>query len=281
MVRSSVEVAAIAFAVVLSLGHAAPAEALKLEWGRQPGGRPGWHEAAFRREPRPPGISRRTSGGFLLALREVCSLLPATDAHGLGVYNHLSIEVGYAWTSGRLSIGPLLAVYALACGPESCGRLSGLSPGVRGQLDYYFAGPFGVSASANVDWLTGSAVLPAGVAATVRRARPQVEPRMKETAYFVTTVLVGVGVFGCQVVEECWPLSEDGQGAGAGGGPIVPGAGGYGDVPPGPQATTDSASARLQRRAAHCVPPEVPVGLRGQCRQVRQHPGPSTAQDMR
>lgn len=41
---------------------------------------------------------------------------------------------------------------------------------------------------------------------------------------------------GCQDVDgECWPVSEDGQGAGAGGGPIVPGTGGYGNVPPEPQ----------------------------------------------
>lgn len=62
---------------------------------------------------------------------------------------------------------------------------------------------------------------------------------MKKASYLVITVLVGLWVFGCQVVEECWPLSEDGQGAGAGGGPIIPGSGGYGEVPPEPQSATD------------------------------------------
>ncbi|MEZ4308352.1 MAG: hypothetical protein R3F14_09950 [Polyangiaceae bacterium] len=48
-------------------------------------------------------------------------------------------------------------------------------------------------------------------------------------------------LWGCQEIDgECWLVSEDGPGAGVGGGPIVPGSGGYGDVPPAPQSTGDS-----------------------------------------
>lgn len=115
------------------------------------------------------GLSWRTDGGFLLALQDVFSVSPATDAHGAGTYNHTSIVVGYAWKSGQLGLGPSLAIYSMpACSGAWCARLSGLSPGGQGQLDYYFAGPFGASASVNVDWLAGSTVLPAGVVATVR-----------------------------------------------------------------------------------------------------------------
>lgn len=114
------------------------------------------------------GIAWRTKGGLLLALSDGGSILPATDAHGVGIYNHTSVSLGYAWPSGRFSVGPALAIYsAPACGQRWCGRLTGLSPGGAVQLDYYFSEWLGVSASATVDWLTGSDVLPAGVAASV------------------------------------------------------------------------------------------------------------------
>lgn len=113
-------------------------------------------------------IAWRTDAGFLLALRDVLSILPATDIHGAGAYNHASVAIGYAWKTGTFSLGPSLAVYSVAaCGPQWCDRLSGLAPGATAHLAYYLPGPFGVSASATLDWLTGSAVLPAGVAATV------------------------------------------------------------------------------------------------------------------
>lgn len=114
------------------------------------------------------GVSWRAESGFLFALQDVMSILPAIDAHGVGAYNHVSMLVGYAWKAGRFGMGPSLAIYSVpACGRGWCDRVSGLSPGVRGQIDYYFVGPLGLSVSANVDWLTGSTVLPAGVVATV------------------------------------------------------------------------------------------------------------------
>ena len=114
------------------------------------------------------GVSVRTEGGFLLASHATLGILPAVGRHGVGVYGHASVALGYAWKSGRFSIGPSLAIYSVpACGREWCDRLSGLAPGLGGRLDYYLVGPFGISVSTNVDWLTGSTVLPAGVAATV------------------------------------------------------------------------------------------------------------------
>lgn len=114
------------------------------------------------------GIAWRTEGGFLLAIGDSASILPATDSHGVGLYNHTSLSLGYAWTSGRFGVGPAFAVYSTpACGQSRCGRLTGVSPGGTVQLDYYFSDIFGISAIANVDWLTGSLVLPPGLAAAV------------------------------------------------------------------------------------------------------------------
>ena len=114
------------------------------------------------------GIAWRTEACLLLALSDAADLLPATDAHGIGVYNHTSVRLGYGWPNGRFSVGPALAIYSTpACGQRWCGRLTGLSPGGVVQLDYFFSEWLGVSASATVDWLTGSDVLPAGAAASV------------------------------------------------------------------------------------------------------------------
>lgn len=113
-------------------------------------------------------ISWRPADSFLLAIQDAVSVLPATDVHGVGVYNHTSIAIGYARRDGSLSIGPSVAIYSVpACGRSLCARLKGASPGAMARVDYYFSGSFGVSASATVDWLAGSVVLPAGVAATV------------------------------------------------------------------------------------------------------------------
>lgn len=51
----------------------------------------------------------------------------------------------------------------------------------------------------------------------------------------------GVSLAGaCTRVDgECWLRSEDGAGDGVGGGPLVPGGGGFGDVPPTPQDAND------------------------------------------
>lgn len=69
---------------------------------------------------------------------------------------------------------------------------------------------------------------------------------MKNISRVVWVVLVCGLALGCQKIDgACWSVSEDGQGTGAGGGPIVPSTGGYGAAPPEPtpepQDATNSA----------------------------------------
>lgn len=103
-----------------------------------------------------------------LSLLDGVGIILATSIHGPGVYNHLSASIGYASINWRLSIGPSMAAYSTpACGQKMCGRLSGVSPGLIVAIEYYVAEWFGVSANLTADWLTGSPVLPAGLATTI------------------------------------------------------------------------------------------------------------------
>lgn len=113
------------------------------------------------------GVSWRTESGLLLGVHDMFSLLPATNAYGPGAYNQVSAAVGYAWETGDLRVGPSLALYTLpACAAAWCGRVNGLAPGAQAQGNLFFAGPLGLSLSANVDWLIGSSgILHGGVAA--------------------------------------------------------------------------------------------------------------------
>lgn len=169
MVRKVVRLLAsvVAVSLVGSLVAPTPSEAFDLDGGVNMGGVLVGTRPRFAVSPH-VGVSWRTAGSFVLSVRDMLSILPATDSRGVGAYNHASIAVGYAWASSRLSIGPSLAVYSVpACGRDWCARLSGISPGVGAQVDYYFYRSLGISASGTVDWLTGSAVLPAGVAVMV------------------------------------------------------------------------------------------------------------------
>lgn len=115
------------------------------------------------------GLSWRMESGFLFAVHDLFSILPAINKDGAGVYNQTAAAIGYAWENGNLSVGPSLSIYSMpACGVDLCGRVAGLSPGGHAQANVYFAGPWGVSVSANLDWIGGkSLVLPGGVAAMV------------------------------------------------------------------------------------------------------------------
>ena len=55
------------------------------------------------------GISWRASGGFLFAVHETCSIVPAINEHGAGVYNQTSAAFGYAFGSVQFSLGPSLS----------------------------------------------------------------------------------------------------------------------------------------------------------------------------
>jgi hypothetical protein len=116
------------------------------------------------------GISWRKENGFLFAVHDLFSILAPVNKAGLGVYNKTSVTTGYAWKEANVSAGPSLSVYSMpACGVTLlCGRVVGVAPGGHAQADVYFAGPLGVSVSADVDWIGGrSLVLPGGVAAMV------------------------------------------------------------------------------------------------------------------
>ena len=116
------------------------------------------------------GIGWRVGDGFLIAVHDLLSILPATNERGVGVHNLASLVLGYATENARFSAGPSLAVYSMiACNVASlCGRVVGLSPGGHVQASWYFAGPFGVSVSGSVGWVGGrSLVLLDGVAAMI------------------------------------------------------------------------------------------------------------------
>lgn len=65
---------------------------------------------------------------------------------------------------------------------------------------------------------------------------------MKRTWMAVVVVPLALGWSACTTSDgECWLKNEDGAGPGVGGGPIVPGQGGYGDVAPEPQGAPNPA----------------------------------------
>jgi hypothetical protein len=116
------------------------------------------------------GISWRRESGFLFVVHDLFSILAPINKAGLGVYNKTSITFGYAWEKVNVSAGPSLSIYSMpACGVTLlCGRVAGVALGGHAQADVYFAGPLGVSVSANVDWIGGrSRVVSDGVAAMV------------------------------------------------------------------------------------------------------------------
>lgn len=114
-------------------------------------------------------MSWRRESGFLLALHDMCSIVPPIHNDGAGVYNQTSVSIGYASEKGNFTVGPTLSAYFIpACGVTLCGRVAGVAPGGHAQTDYYFAGPLGASLSGNVDWVGGkSLVLPGGMAVMV------------------------------------------------------------------------------------------------------------------
>jgi hypothetical protein len=112
------------------------------------------------------GIAWKRMGNLLFTIHDLCSILPPSDHVEMGVYSESSIAVGYATETACYSVGPSLAFYSMmACGLHLCGRVVGVAAGGHAQTDVYFAGPLGVSVSANVNWIGGqSLVLPGGLA---------------------------------------------------------------------------------------------------------------------
>lgn len=165
-VRSLVGVVTVS--LVCALLAPLPAHAFELSGGVSVGGFLVGTDPRFVVSPH-GGISWRTASGLLFAVRDVFSVVPATNSDGVGVYNQTSIALGYASQSANFSAGPSLSVYSIpACGALWCGRVVGLAPGGHADVNVYFAGPLGVSVNVSVDWVGGaSLVLPGGVAALV------------------------------------------------------------------------------------------------------------------
>ncbi|WP_272419504.1 hypothetical protein [Polyangium jinanense] len=148
------------------LAFATPAEAYELSGGVGLGGILVGTLPRFAVSPH-VALAWRRESGFSFGVDDLCSILPGTGRLGVGVYNQTSVAFGYAWKDGEVRIGPSFSLYSMpACGVALCGRVVGLAPGGHALANVYFAGPVGVSVSANVDWVGGqSAVLPGGWAA--------------------------------------------------------------------------------------------------------------------
>lgn len=146
----------------------APAQALEISGGVSVGGILIGPDPRLAVTPH-VSISLGLASGFALSAHDLLNILPAVNKLGVGVYNQTSVAIGYAWGAGNVSIGPSLSFYSIpACAAGLCGRVVGMGPGGHAQMNVYFAGPLGVSVSANLDWINGiSLVLPAGVAAMV------------------------------------------------------------------------------------------------------------------
>lgn len=170
MVRTRIR--SLAAGMLLFLASVVPAprgaEAVELSAGASAGG------ILAGRKPRPAlslhgALTWRAESGFLLAFRDMFSVLVAIDEHGAGVHNQTSLMLGYATETASLSVGPCLSLYSMpACNATwRCARVVGLSPGAYLHATL-FTGPVGLSVSASIEWVGGrSDVLPGGVAAMV------------------------------------------------------------------------------------------------------------------
>lgn len=102
-------------------------------------------------------VSWRADSGFLFVVRDMFSVLPAVNRHGVGIHNQLSAALGYGWETGSFSLGPAVSFYSMpACNPAFCGRIVGASGGGHAHVSLYLVGPLGVSASASVEWIGGN-----------------------------------------------------------------------------------------------------------------------------
>lgn len=115
------------------------------------------------------GVAWSRTSHFLIAIHDVCSVLPPTNYVEIGIYNEASVSIGYASDTANFIAGPSFSLYNMqACGLSLCGRVVGVAPGGHAQADVYFAGPLGASVSVNVNWIGGSSlVLPGGLALMV------------------------------------------------------------------------------------------------------------------
>ena len=99
-------------------------------------------------------VQWRTESGLLFEVHNMLSIVPERT---MGFHDRTAAGAGYAWKTGKLSVGPSLSLYSLpVCNAHICDRIVGAAPGGHVQADWFFAGPLGVSLSANVDWVAGT-----------------------------------------------------------------------------------------------------------------------------
>jgi hypothetical protein len=119
------------------------------------------------------GISWHLKKNLLLKVHDLCSVVPPIQIGGPGVYNHTSVALGYSWRDGDIGVGPSVALYFMpACGSTLCGQVAGMAVGGHAQANAYIAGPLGISASANLDWIDGRSLVLPGYASIVVVAGP-------------------------------------------------------------------------------------------------------------
>lgn len=113
------------------------------------------------------GISWRKKNGFLFTLHDQLNILPPANFIGTGVYNQTQLTLGYASDNTQIRVGPSLALYSIpACGMTLCGRVVGIAPGGHAMANLFVSERWGMSLSANLDWVGGrSLVLPGGISA--------------------------------------------------------------------------------------------------------------------
>ena len=112
----------------------------------------------------------RLDNGVIFTAQGMPSILVPSNQDGVGLYVHTAGTVGYAWEERDFSLGPSLSAYDIvACGVAVCGRVVGLAPGGHAQVNAYFLGPLGISASVDVDWIGGRSLVlhGSGVATTI------------------------------------------------------------------------------------------------------------------
>jgi hypothetical protein len=85
-------------------------------------------------------IAWRATSNYLVALHDLCSVLPPSNFAGIGIYNDASVAVGYASEKVYFSAGPSFSIYSMtACGLALCGRVVGVAAGGHAQTDVYVA----------------------------------------------------------------------------------------------------------------------------------------------